>query len=102
MRSLFYSCQAFKLKQEVLGEVRGFFAPELLNRFDETVVFQRLRREDVAHIAQLLLAQTVRGREREREMFMRRDGCRYQPKLNRTQCKMDWGEHCERMATSPR
>eukprot|EP00198_Chlamydomonas_reinhardtii_P009296 XP_001698633.1 ClpD chaperone, Hsp100 family [Chlamydomonas reinhardtii] len=64
------AAQAFKLKQEVLGEVRGFFAPELLNRFDETVVFQRLRREDVAHIAQLLLAQTI-ARAGERGLGLR-------------------------------
>ncbi|GLI63797.1 hypothetical protein VaNZ11_006882 [Volvox africanus] len=50
---------AHKLKQEVLGEVRSFFSPELLNRFDETVVFQRLRRSDVATIAGLLMEETV-------------------------------------------
>ncbi|EFJ49084.1 ClpD chaperone, Hsp100 family [Volvox carteri f. nagariensis] len=48
-----------KLKQEVLGEVRSFFSPELLNRFDETVVFQRLRRADVATIAGLMMEETV-------------------------------------------
>ncbi|GLC72569.1 hypothetical protein PLESTF_001265700 [Pleodorina starrii] len=50
---------AHKLKQDVLGEVRSFFSPELLNRFDETVVFQRLRRPDIATIADLLMEETV-------------------------------------------
>ncbi|KAG2433436.1 hypothetical protein HXX76_008493 [Chlamydomonas incerta] len=64
------AAQAFKLKQEVLGEVRGFFAPELLNRFDETVVFQRLSRADVAEIAQLLMSETV-ARAAERGLGLR-------------------------------
>ncbi|KAG2449289.1 hypothetical protein HYH02_005446 [Chlamydomonas schloesseri] len=64
------AAQAHKLKQEVLAEVRGFFAPELLNRFDETVVFQRLSRADVAEIAQLLMAETV-ARAGERGLGLR-------------------------------
>ncbi|KXZ46077.1 hypothetical protein GPECTOR_47g352 [Gonium pectorale] len=51
--------KAHKLKQEVLTEVRSFFSPELLNRFDETVVFQRLRRPDVARIAGLMMEETL-------------------------------------------
>ncbi|KAG2487970.1 hypothetical protein HYH03_013410 [Edaphochlamys debaryana] len=53
------AAQAHKLKQEVLGEVRSFFSPELLNRFDETVVFGRLSREHVGSIAGLLMEETV-------------------------------------------
>ncbi len=54
----------------MLSEVRSFFSPELLNRFDETVVFQRLARRDVAAICQLLMAETV-SRAAERGLDVR-------------------------------
>ncbi|GFR52667.1 hypothetical protein Agub_g15261 [Astrephomene gubernaculifera] len=62
--------QAHKLKQEVMGEVRSFFSPELLNRFDETIVFRRLSRAHVAQIAGVLLEETKR-RAGERGLQLR-------------------------------
>lgn len=43
----------------VLREVRSYFRPELLNRFDEQIVFQKLCRRDVKRIAYLLMDETI-------------------------------------------
>ena len=50
-----------EMKREVVSELRGEFAPEFLNRVDETVVFRSLTRDQVAEIVNLQL-----GRLRER------------------------------------
>ena len=43
------------LKEKLLGEAKRAFRPELLNRFDETVVFKKLEKEDVTAILELEL-----------------------------------------------
>ena len=43
------------LKEKLLGEAKRAFRPELLNRFDETVVFKKLEKEDMKKILQLEL-----------------------------------------------
>ncbi len=45
-------------KQKLIGSLieKGTFKPELLNRFDATVIFHPLTKENLAQIAQLLLA----------------------------------------------
>jgi ATP-dependent Clp protease ATP-binding subunit ClpC len=50
-----------RLKSQLLAEARMVFKPELLNRFDDIIVFRKLEREDVAKILVLELAR-VRGR----------------------------------------
>jgi len=50
-----------RLKSQLLAEARMVFKPELLNRFDDIIVFRKLEREDVAKILDLELAR-VRGR----------------------------------------
>lgn len=47
-----------RMKDTVMTEVKAAFKPELINRFDETVVFQRLGRREVRAIASLMLAET--------------------------------------------
>lgn len=47
-----------ELTQLVTGELRKFFRPELLNRFDDVVIFKPLRREDMMQIARLGIAKT--------------------------------------------
>jgi len=42
----------------VNGELRKFFRPELLNRFDDIVIFKPLRRQDMAAIAKLGIEKT--------------------------------------------
>ena len=44
------------LKRKLMDEAKRAFRPELLNRFDETVVFRRLERDDVKAILRLELA----------------------------------------------
>jgi ATP-dependent Clp protease ATP-binding subunit ClpC len=45
-----------RLKEKRLAEAKRTFRPELLNRFDETVVFRKLEKEDLAAILELELA----------------------------------------------
>ncbi len=45
------------MKGSVMEEVRRMFKPEFLNRIDETIVFHALNRENIAKIAEILLAQ---------------------------------------------
>ena len=44
------------LREKLIGEARRTFRPELLNRFDETVVFRKLEKEDMKRILALELA----------------------------------------------
>ncbi|MGN0833437.1 MAG: ATP-dependent Clp protease ATP-binding subunit [Kiritimatiellia bacterium] len=44
------------LREKLLGEAKRAFRPELLNRFDETVVFRKLGQEDMRKILALELA----------------------------------------------
>ena len=50
-----------KIKKQLLQTAKTVFKPELLNRFDETVVFRRLEKDDIAKILDLELSH-VRGR----------------------------------------
>jgi ATP-dependent Clp protease ATP-binding subunit ClpB len=52
-------------KDDVMEAVRGHFRPEFLNRLDETVIFDRLAREDMAGIVEIqlrLLSKRLAGR----------------------------------------
>lgn len=40
-------CLQARMKQLVLEEVKGYFRPELLNRFDEQIVFHKLGLKEV-------------------------------------------------------
>ena len=44
------------VKLAVMGEVRGHFRPEFLNRIDETVVFHSLDAKNIGSIAKIQLA----------------------------------------------
>ncbi len=46
------------VRQSVLAELKRTFRPELLNRIDETIVFQRLEGPEVEEIARRMLAET--------------------------------------------
>jgi len=54
-----------RMKAQMIEESKRVFKPELLNRFDEIVVFRRLEREDVVQILDLELAK-VRARLADR------------------------------------
>ncbi len=48
------------LKEKLLGEAKRTFRPELLNRFDETVVFRKLEKGDMSAILKLELAKLAK------------------------------------------
>ncbi|MEI6210250.1 MAG: ATP-dependent Clp protease ATP-binding subunit [bacterium] len=54
-----------QMKRQMIDESKRVFKPELLNRFDEIVVFRKLEREDVVKILELEIAK-VRARLVER------------------------------------
>ena len=60
------------LREKLLGEAKTTFRPELLNRFDETVVFRKLEKDDVATILDLELAH-LRERLAEKSMTLELD-----------------------------
>ncbi len=57
------------LKEKLLSEAKKTFRPELLNRFDETIVFRKLERGDVVKILDLELAK-LRSRLSEKDMTL--------------------------------
>lgn len=57
------------LKEKLLGEAKRTFRPELLNRFDETVVFRKLDTKNVEVILNLELA-LLRSRLSEKDMTL--------------------------------
>ena len=57
------------LKEKLLGEAKRTFRPELLNRFDETVVFRKLDTKNVEVILDLELA-LLRSRLSEKDMTL--------------------------------
>ena len=61
-----------KLKSKLLEEAKKTFRPELLNRFDETIVFAKLGKEGAAKVLELELAK-VRSRLAEREVLLTLD-----------------------------
>lgn len=57
------------LKEKLLSEAKKTFRPELLNRFDETIVFRKLEKPDVVKILDLELAK-LRSRLSEKDMTL--------------------------------
>jgi ATP-dependent Clp protease ATP-binding subunit ClpB len=43
-------------RESVMDALRGHFRPEFLNRVDEVVIFEPLKRQDIAHIVEVQLA----------------------------------------------
>ena len=48
-----------KVRDMVLGEIKKLFKPEFLNRVDEIIVFHKLSRENIEHIAAKMLAEVA-------------------------------------------
>ncbi len=61
------------MRRQVLEELHATFRPEFLNRVDETIVFHRLRREDLLRITEILLAR-LRLRFAEKGLRLEADG----------------------------
>jgi ATP-dependent Clp protease ATP-binding subunit ClpC len=60
------------LRDKLMEEAKRTFRPELLNRFDETVVFRKLEKDDVVTILDIELAK-LRTRLSERDMTLELD-----------------------------
>ena len=60
------------LRDKLMDEAKRTFRPELLNRFDETVVFKKLGKDEVACILDLELAK-LRARLSEKDMTLELD-----------------------------
>jgi ATP-dependent Clp protease ATP-binding subunit ClpC len=60
------------LKEKLLSEAKRTFRPELLNRFDETVVFKKLGKDEIVTILDLELAK-LRARLSEKDMTLELD-----------------------------
>jgi len=58
-----------ELRERVMVDVRGHFRPEFLNRIDETVIFDRLGREDLRAIVDVQL-ERLRRRLEERDLAL--------------------------------
>ena len=48
------------VRGQVMAEVRAHFRPEFLNRIDEIILFHRLKRDQMAHIVDIQVAQLQR------------------------------------------
>ncbi len=46
-----------EIKDKVMGELKGAFRPEFLNRIDDIIVFRQLTKEDIGKIASLMLSE---------------------------------------------
>ena len=55
-----YAKDFAELSAVVNNELRKFFRPELLNRFDDIVIFKPLHREDMVGISKLGIEQTAK------------------------------------------
>ncbi|MCE0507378.1 ATP-dependent chaperone ClpB [Roseivivax sp. GX 12232] len=49
-----------RAKHDVMDAVRAHFRPEFLNRLDETIIFDRLKREDMGGIVEIQIARLVK------------------------------------------
>ncbi len=61
-----------RLKDQLITQARQIFKPELLNRFDDIIVFRKLERHDVEQILNLELAK-VRGRLADKDLRLELD-----------------------------
>ncbi|OUS34168.1 ATP-dependent chaperone ClpB, partial [Rhodobacterales bacterium 56_14_T64] len=59
-------------RSDVMEAVRGHFRPEFLNRLDETIIFDRLKREDMDGIVDIQLARLIK-RLAERKIMLELD-----------------------------
>jgi ATP-dependent Clp protease ATP-binding subunit ClpC len=57
--------QFASLREKVMGEILKFFRPELVNRFDETIMFEPLRYEHMAKIVKIQLKGVQKAMEEQ-------------------------------------
>jgi len=69
-----FNQQFAQLSELVTGELRKFFKPELLNRFDDVVIFKPLRKADMTKIAKLGIGKTAKLLEEQGYHVQTTDG----------------------------
>jgi len=58
--SLEYEEDYKRVEELVKKEIKTFFRPEFINRIDEIIVFQKLRKEEIAQIADIMLSKITK------------------------------------------
>jgi ATP-dependent Clp protease ATP-binding subunit ClpB len=61
-----------EISRHIDGALRSAFRPEFLNRIDEKIIFNRLRKEDITHIVDIQI-KTLGGRLAQRNMSLEID-----------------------------
>jgi ATP-dependent Clp protease ATP-binding subunit ClpB len=61
------------VRDEVMGNVRGHFRPEFLNRVDEIILFHRLRRAEMGRIVEIQLARLDQAAVEDRKITLELD-----------------------------
>jgi ATP-dependent Clp protease ATP-binding subunit ClpC len=54
------SSEKDRIREKVMAEVKRSFKPEFLNRIDEIIVFDRLKKDEIKEIAKLMLSSLVK------------------------------------------
>ncbi|MFW5702665.1 MAG: ATP-dependent Clp protease ATP-binding subunit [Candidatus Dojkabacteria bacterium] len=54
-----------QMREQIMGELKDYLRPELVNRLDDIIVFRGLNEEDAKQIAQLQLEQVARRLEKQ-------------------------------------
>ena len=55
-----------RMKEGIMEQLKKEFRPEFINRLDDIIVFHKLSKEDIKHIAKLMLEHRWRAAERKR------------------------------------
>lgn len=61
--------ESAKIEQLVTNEIKSFFRPEFINRIDEIIIFERLKKNEVAEICDLMLKE-ISKRLREQDTVL--------------------------------
>ena len=67
-----YEEESDKIEELVKNEIKSFFRPEFINRIDEIIIFERLKKDEVAEICNLMLKE-IHKRLLERNIFIHVD-----------------------------
>jgi ATP-dependent Clp protease ATP-binding subunit ClpC len=61
-----------RMKSKIEEELKRVFRPEFLNRIDESIIFKPLTKEDISHIAELMLVE-IKQKLADRDMSIQLD-----------------------------
>ena len=61
--------ESAKIEQLVTNEIKSFFRPEFINRIDEIIIFERLKRNNISEICDIMLKE-IHKRLLERNIFI--------------------------------